>query len=175
VGDGRRTSFSAADGRQLQRTIEALTKTVDLLRSRLAQRTRVTDATDAPPADLGRAIQVEIGNRALRASFFDPDFFCDPAWDMLLDLFLQQSMQKRVCVSSLCVASCAPSTTALRWIRALEDAGLVERSRDPADGRRIFVQLTPVGHAKISGYLAGLACPGCARTSGGSSDGEAPD
>ena len=175
VGDGRRAAFSAADARQLQRTIEALTNTVDLLRARLARRTRATDAADAPSADLGRTVQLEIGNRALRASFFDPDFFCDPAWDMLLDLFLQQSMQKRVCVSSLCVASCAPSTTALRWIRALEDAGLVERSRDPADGRRIFIRLTAVGHAKIAGYLAAMACPGCARTSGDSSDVDAPD
>jgi hypothetical protein len=170
VDDGRRAAFSAADARQLQRTIEALTKTVDLLRSRLARRTRATPAADLPPGNLGRAVQVEIGNRALRASFFDPDFFCDPPWDMLLDLFLQQSMQKRVCVSSLCVASCAPSTTALRWIRALEDAGLVERSRDPDDGRRIFVRLTAAGYAKIAGYLAAMACPGCARTSGESSD-----
>jgi len=174
VSDGARTAFSAADARQLQRTIEALTKTVDLLRARLAQRTRATEPAETPPADLGRAVQIEIGNRALRARVFDPDFFCDPAWDMLLDLFLQQCMEKPVCVSSLCVASCAPSTTALRWIRVLEQAGLVERSRDPADRRRIFVRLTSVGHAKIAGYLAATACPGCARTCGGSSDVDAP-
>lgn len=175
MGKEGRAALSAADARQLQRTIEALTKTVDLLRARLAQRRRATEAAAAPPADLGPAVQIEIGNRALRASFFDPDFFCDPAWDMLLDLFLQQSMGNLVCVSSLCVASCAPSTTALRWIRALEDAGLVERSRDPADGRRIFVRLTSAGHAKIAGYLAAMACPGCARTLGGSGDVEGPD
>lgn len=175
MGDERGAPFSAADARQLQRTIDALTQTVDLLRSRLAQRRRVVPAAGAPPADLGRAVQIEIANRALRASFFDPDFFCDPAWDMLLDLFLQQALQKRVCVSSLCVASCAPSTTALRWIRTLEEAGLIERSRDPADGRRIFVRLTAAGHAKIAGYLAAMACPGCARTSGESDDAQAPD
>lgn len=175
MGDERRAAFSAADARQLQRTIEALTKTVDLLRSRLAERTQETRAAGKPPAGLGRVVQIEICNRALRSSFFDPAFFCDPAWDMLLDLFLQQSLQRPVCVSSLCVASCAPSTTALRWIRALEEAGLVERSRDPADGRRIFVRLTAGGHAKIAGYLAALTCPSCARTAGDSSNGQELD
>jgi DNA-binding transcriptional ArsR family regulator len=166
VGDGRRTPFSAADARQLQRTIEGLTKTVDLLRSRLAERPQDTRVGDEPPAGLARAVQIEICNRALRSSVFDPDFFCDPAWDMLLDLFLQQSLGRRVCVSSLCIASGAPSSTALRWIRALEEADLVERSRDPADGRRIFVRLTAAGHAKIAGYLAAMTCPNCATMPG---------
>jgi hypothetical protein len=166
VSDVRRSAFSAADARQLQRTIEALTKTVDLLRSRLAEPARETRPGDAPPAGLERAVQIEICNRALRSSFFDPDFFCDPAWDMLLDLFLQQCLGRRVCVSSLCIASCAPSSTALRWIRALEEADLLERSRDPSDGRRIFVRLTSVGHAKVAGYLAAMSCPSCATLPG---------
>lgn len=159
-------AFSAADARQLQRTIEALTKTVDLLRSRLAERPQEARPGDAPSAGLERAVQIEICNRALRSSFFDPDFFCDPAWDMLLDLFLQQCLGRRVCVSSLCIASCAPSSTALRWIRALEEADLLERSRDPADGRRVFVRLTAAGNAKIGGYLAAMTCPSCATVPG---------
>lgn len=143
-------------------------RTVELLRSQLGQR-EDTGAAAEPSAGLGRVVRAEIYNRALRSSFFDSDLFCDPAWDMLLDLFLQQSAQRRVCVSSLCIASRAPSSTALRWIGALEDADLVERSRDPADGRRVFVRLTSVGHAKVSGYLAALTCLNCARTSGKSS------
>lgn len=166
MSDARRTAFSAADARQLQRTIEALTKTVDLLRSRLAERPQEAQAGDPPSAGLERAVQIEICNRALRSSFFDPDFFCDPAWDMLLDLFLQQALGRRVCVSSLCIASCAPSSTALRWIRALEEADLLERSRDPTDGRRVFVRLTASGYAKIAGYLAAMTCPSCATVPG---------
>jgi hypothetical protein len=166
VGEGRRAAFSPADAKQLQRTIAALTKTVDLLRSRLAGRMLDAGIADQSGAELGRVVQVEICNRALRSNFFDPDLFCDPAWDMLLDLYLQESVQRRVCVSNLCIASYAPSSTALRWIRVLEDADLVERSRDPADGRRVFVRLTAVGRAKIAGYLAALTCPSCARTPG---------
>lgn len=170
MDDGRRAGLSSADAKQLQRTIEALTKTVDLLRSRLAECAQGAGAADEPPPGLGQAARAEMCNRALRSSFFDPDLLCDPAWDMLLDLFLQQSEQRRVCVSSLCIASCAPPSTALRWIGVLENADLVERSRDPADGRRVFVRLTSVGYAKIAGYLAALNCPSCARSPGNSSD-----
>jgi hypothetical protein len=150
-------------------------KTVNLLRSRLAERGQYADVTDEPPTGLAKVARAEISNRALRSSFFDPHLVCDPAWDMLLDLFLQQSAQRRVCVSSLCIASCAPSSTALRWIRALEEADLVERSRDPADGRRVFVRLTSVGNAKIAGYLAALTCPSCALTAGKLSNASAPN
>ena len=49
-----RPAFSAADARQLQRTIEALTKTVDLLRSRLAE-PRAGDAGGRRAAGRSRA------------------------------------------------------------------------------------------------------------------------
>ncbi|MEZ5655102.1 MAG: hypothetical protein R3E04_04340 [Sphingobium sp.] len=40
--------------------------------------------------------------------------FGEAAWDMLLDLFVSRSENKRVSVSSLCIASGVPATTALR-------------------------------------------------------------
>ena len=45
-------------------------------------------------------------------------------------------------VSSLCVASQVPATTALRHIEVLEEMKLVRRERDPNDRRRWFVRLT---------------------------------
>jgi DNA-binding transcriptional ArsR family regulator len=68
--------------------------------------------------------------RRLREDFLPADLFADPAWDM------------RVSVSSLCIASAVPPTTALRWIRTLTDKGIVHRQADPHDGRRVFIALT---------------------------------
>lgn len=48
----------------------------------------------------------------------------------------------QVSVSSLCIASAVPPTTALRWIRTLTDKGFVHRQADPHDGRRVFIALT---------------------------------
>ncbi len=157
--EGRRIAFSTADAEKLHRTLEALTETMERLRAQLAELAQGAAAAEEPNDSPARMARMEIYNRALRCHFFDARLFCDPAWDMLLDLFLQELAGRRVCVSSLCMASLAPSTTALRWIRALEDAGLVGRTRDPDNGRRVFVALTGVGHAKIAGYLTALARP----------------
>ncbi len=59
-----------------------------------------------------------IRQRQLRARFFDGELFADPAWDMLLDLTAARVEARRVSVTSLCIASGVPPTTALRWIGA---------------------------------------------------------
>lgn len=79
--------------------------------------------------------------RRMRADFLSADLFADPAWDMLLDLLAARLDGVRVSVSSLCIAAAVPPTTALRWIKTLTDQGLVDRSADPHDGRRIFIAL----------------------------------
>jgi DNA-binding transcriptional ArsR family regulator len=94
--------------------------------------------------------------RQMRSRYFDHDLFADPAWDMLLDLTASEAEYGRVSVTSLCIASGVPPTTALRWISALGDAGLVQRHQDPVDARRTFVSLTSMGVSAISSYFAAL-------------------
>lgn len=80
--------------------------------------------------------------RRLREQFLPADLFADPAWDMILDLMAARLAGQRVSVSSLCIAAAVPPTTALRWIRQLTDRGVFSRIDDPADGRRVFIELT---------------------------------
>lgn len=94
----------------------------------------------APPVTAGQVRDL-LRARRLRADFLPGDLFADPAWDMMLDLLAARLEQERVSVSSLCIASAVPPTTALRWIRTLTDKALVERRADPHDGRRIFIAL----------------------------------
>ena len=103
-----------------------------------------------------RLIRRILDARRLRARFFKADLFADPAWDMLLDLAAAESEFKRISVTSLCLASGVPPTTALRWIGALADAGLVERLPDRTDGRRAFITLTDAGLTAIAIYFAAL-------------------
>ena len=77
--------------------------------------------------------------RRLRDEIFGGLTFFDPSWDMLLDLFVQQAQGRAVSVSSLCLASAAPPTTALRHIASLEQAGWITRRNDPEDGRRTLL------------------------------------
>jgi len=54
-----------------------------------------------------------------------------------------------------------PPTTALRWIKTMTDAALLERKADPADGRRIFIDLSDKAATAMEAYLArAAAMPG---------------
>ncbi|OYX90713.1 MAG: MarR family transcriptional regulator [Novosphingobium sp. 35-62-5] len=85
--------------------------------------------------------------------FADPALFGEPAWDILLDLFIAAKERKRLPVTSACIGAHVPPTTALRWLRILEARGLVEREDDGRDGRRTFVCLTFRGLAAMDQTL----------------------
>ena len=111
-----------------------------------------------PPAGETPAVSIEIVRqviraRRLRARYFDEELFADPAWDMLLDLLQAEIAQHRVPVSSLCIAAAVPATTALRWIKTMTDASLFRRRADPHDGRRVFVELSPVASEAMRRYF----------------------
>jgi hypothetical protein len=89
-----------------------------------------------------------------RNGFFPDGLFADPAWDMLLDLMHAQLNGKQISVSSLCIAARVPATTALRRIGDLVGSGLARRVKDVNDGRRVFVELTADGTARMERYMA---------------------
>jgi Winged helix DNA-binding domain len=109
-----------------------------------------------PPLPDPRLIRRIIRQRQMRARFFDGELFGDPAWDMLLDLTAARAEHNRVSVTSLCIASSVPPTTALRWIGQLVDAGLFQRVEDEADRRRAFIALTDKAADAMARYFAEL-------------------
>jgi len=92
----------------------------------------------------------------VRAKHFDAELFGEPAWDLLLDLFVSECQGRDIQVSSACIASAVPATTALRWITILEQGGLLERFDDPRDRRRCMVKLTDAGRSAMINYLTGF-------------------
>ena len=84
--------------------------------------------------------------RRKRAVIFgNPELFGEPAWDILLDLFIAQAENKPVSVSSACIGSAAAATTGLRWLGVLADEGLIVRENDSGDNRRVLVRLSNTG------------------------------
>jgi hypothetical protein len=109
-----------------------------------------------PPLPDPRLVRKIIRQRQLRARFFEGDLFADPAWDMLLDLTAARVEHVRVSVTSLCIASGVPPTTALRWIGQMTDAGLLQRVDDETDRRRAFITLTEKSADAMARYFAEL-------------------
>lgn len=77
----------------------------------------------------------------------------EPSWELLLDLLVHRAERRAVSVTSACLASGAPTSTALRYIAALEAAGLVTRRASDTDRRVVFVSLTD---AAIAWMVAAL-------------------
>ncbi|MAC11889.1 MAG: MarR family transcriptional regulator [Sphingorhabdus sp.] len=110
-------------------------------------------AAGAAPTIAPERIREMIRLRRMREDEFASDLFADPAWDMLLDLTASRIEDKPVSVSSLCIASAVPATTALRWIKLMTDRGMLERRADSADARRIFIDLSDETYVRMQRLL----------------------
>ncbi len=94
-----------------------------------------------------------IRGRRLREKFFEPRLFADPVWDILLELYLARLDQRRITISSLCVAASVPPTTALRHISSLVERGMVVRRSNPFDGRTIYVELAEPAISQMQAFV----------------------
>lgn len=162
---GRSTALAAAE---IQRQVEIIARAVIRLGQRLQAIShdgqdaphplQFDDVTEGQEAALDSAEAIAslrrlIRARRLRERFFEGARFGEPAWDILLDLSLAWFEGKAVSVSSVCIASGVPMTTAMRWINEMIDAGLIDRWIDPTDGRRNLVQIAPATRQAMVRYL----------------------
>lgn len=162
-GAGRISPTSASEP-NLQHTLRHQVERLETQLRELAQSIRANEQVATSLVSIHRSeaaseemVQSAIRNRSQRSKFFPSELFADPAWDMLLDLYLSEIAQRRVSVTSLCLASNVPSTTALRWIANLECEGLAERTSDPFDRRRYFMSLTGKGRHAMDAYFSSLS------------------
>jgi len=138
----------------------SISRQVEVLRERLGSAMRLADQLAGTPetpafdhAVNERYIRNMLKLRRQRDRFFASELFADPAWDILLELYSAALGQFRVSISNLCSAAAVPATTALRWIKQLEDAGIIERRPDPTDGRRQFVMLSDQALSSMNAYF----------------------
>lgn len=119
-------------------------------------------ASGTPGLPDPRRVRAAIRKRQMRSRFFDCRLFADPAWDILLDLTAARAEGRRVSVTSLCIASGVPPTTALRWIGQMTEQGLLLREEDPVDRRRAYVGLTDSAVEAMACYFEATGSCGCA-------------
>lgn len=124
------------------------------IKARGASGTEAGDREDRVALVAARAEQ-EYASRRRRERNLPGDLLGEPAWDMLLYLYVQKARGRPVSIHSLCIAAMVPPTTALRWIDRLLACGLVERRRCERDLRVVHIELTGRGMAAIEAHFAG--------------------
>lgn len=145
---------------QVDRDLAELASLLDQIRVRA--RVQKAGEGEAPPPsepdqpDFAARAKRLYRDRRRRADVFggDHDLFGEPAWDILLDLYIAAAEKRDVRIGDSCVAAAVPKTTALRWLGTLTERGLVERLNDRGDARSSIIRLTDKGGQLIRSYLA---------------------
>ena len=81
----------------------------------------------------------------------------DATWNMLAELLRSRITRRRISVTSLCLASRGPVTSALRRLDQLLADGLVTYHLDPQDRRRKYIELTAEGANRVQAVVRGVA------------------
>lgn len=137
----------------MRKTLEADPSYQHPPRSDLASASKRTDRIGVEPKLLERARSAYSMVTRRRQMLGDALFF-DPAWNMLLDLFINEACGRRLSVTALCIGSHSSSATALRYVAMLVRDGLIERVADATDGRRSHVHLSPKGWQAMRSLLS---------------------
>lgn len=143
-----------------QLTADEMAALVDNVEMRLSAALRLVESLkghSVPEHSTGQITEQQVRKlskiRASRARFIRGGLLADPAWDILLELYAASLGQRKVPVTALCAAANVPSTTALRWIAALEREGLISRIADQRDRRRSFMELTECGREAMTAFF----------------------
>jgi DNA-binding MarR family transcriptional regulator len=89
------------------------------------------------------AVRAEISRRRCRRALFSEyDIFADPAWDIMLEMYVANATDTKLSITAVGLEAGVAPTTVLRWISVLENYGFVKRTADVSDKRRHWVYLT---------------------------------
>jgi hypothetical protein len=108
---------------------------------------------DGDLTDYARQI---LAGRKQRDRYFDPMLFSNPAWDILLNLYVADGEGKPFNVLDTCLTSAVPQGVALRWLTYLEQEDMVIEVPDPARPRQTLIRLSDQTRLTITSYLGSL-------------------
>lgn len=152
--------LSADDAREIARLLELM-----LGRADVSERPHANESNHRAPGtqsvardrhSLVSAARAIFFERKRRTQYFSPSMFGEPAWDMLLALYISDLAGSQQTVGKLIGWVGEPQTTALRWIDYLEMERLIVRTPAATDRRIVHLGLTDKGRAALDDYFRSL-------------------
>jgi len=117
----------------------------------------VIDGQDPEAAALASLASSIAAARRKLGTHLEASLFANPGLDIMLFLFAEGINGATVTTNACCAAAGVPRTTALRWIKQLQDRGLVDGSDDVSDRRVTMLALSPQGRTTIRTWLGEIA------------------
>lgn len=152
--------MSLTDIKKLAEQLDAAQALLDEIRITSGCRAFSPIATSAPRR-METAIETATrarDERRIRRDFIGSDeLFGEPAWDLLLDLFIRQTNDEDNSIMSARINADTPTSTIMRWLDVLESTGLAQSHTDPANLEHRLIQLTSAGYAGMLRYLETIA------------------
>jgi hypothetical protein len=93
----------------------------------------------------------------MRDEAFGATLFGEPAWDLLLDLYVAACEQRPVSLIAASMAASVSTEDAVRWFILLEEHGLVERVYTGSEMSRAIVTLSRLGFERMTRLLQRLS------------------
>lgn len=106
-----------------------------------------------------RVAESILRQRRRRNEYFRASLFAEPAWDMLLELYVRDSSGASATAAQLLMATVTPTSTATRWLALLEDDGWIIRRAHPFQAGTDFVELTDKAREAMKAYLTAVREP----------------
>lgn len=119
-------------------------------------------AAAAHSGDLNDFARHILAGRKQRDRYFDPMLFSNPAWDILLNLFVADSEGRPVTLLDSCLISTIPQGVALRWLGYLKQEEMVLERSDPENPGQTLIRLSEQTRRAITAYLGSLTSLGLA-------------
>ena len=104
------------------------------------------------PQTLATSAREQLVERRRRRKHFPQDMFGEPAWEILLLLYVQKD-GRRFTVTALAQALDLPQNSTGRWLRYLETAGLALRTPHKLDQRSIIAEVSQEGIRAVEAYF----------------------
>lgn len=115
--------------------------------------------SNATPAEIAQTAELLLSIRQLRNAGL-ADILGDvdeTSWNILLDIYLSNSLGRPVVTADLSMIYAVPKTTITRYVEYLCELGLVKKERDRSNRVRILLSLTDTGQSRIEATLDSIA------------------
>lgn len=100
----------------------------------------------------GEKVRRILAARRIREQQLGAELFADPSWDLLLEAFAADLEQKPIFLADLCRAAPVPETTAMRWLKKLEQDEWL-RCEEGGAMQPQRIELTPEGSMKLRRFF----------------------